>query len=674
MLSLQNKLGIFSVASFVISIMVLAVYWYMHIGVEQARTEDYFASFARTLTLATKEAVLVRDLPLIEAYVNDIRRSNKAVVGTSIYDPNNNLMFTSTSELIPRSDTVQLADVSRRLIAHVPARPTRTEALGGQYLVVSEPIVIESRSWGTVIMHFSMADVYRERTRLFLGLNSVIVLFVLVFGSTLLYFRKTLVTPLLSLAAATREVSAGNLSARVETRSEDELGELARSFNSMLDELKTRMHTLVTLHDISSSLVSPLSMNERLDSILAEMAAYAGVSVGALLLYNKETIQLEVVSEYEGESGMKTPLRRGRRIAPNIGPAGRAFETGEVVVLRDDAAQAPPFATVCPDEWALGLRSVISLPLIIREEIIGVAILYFESALSLGVEATGVLRDVTNQAAVIVENAKLYEGLQQNLQKLEVSYEQLRELDQMKSDFIAVTSHELRTPLAAIKSYVQLMAEGKFGPVTGDQRERLAAVDKHVNRLSRLLDDLTDLARIDRKELKVDLLPVNTSKTIAEVADELAPLLEEKHLALAVEPAGQLPFVLADEQRLLQVLHNLVGNAAKFSPPGSEIRIEASPQGKNMRITIADSGVGIPDKDLDRIFEPFVQVESSLTREHPGVGLGLAVCKGIVEAHGGKIYAESSVGKGTRVTCEIRLAPTSRGKGRRKRETASKGG
>lgn len=242
-----------------------------------------------------------------------------------------------------------------------------------------------------------------------------------------------------------------------------------------------------------------------------------------------------------------------------------------------------------------------------------------------------------------------YKKLERNYKAIRGAYKQLRELDRMKSNFIAVVSHELRTPLSLIKGYVETMVAGNLGKITAKQREKLAVVMDSVDRLSDIVDKSLDFSVIEQGKLAIERKKVQLCEILEQVIDEFALEISDRKMQLEQDIPPELPLVLGDKSRLHQVFHNLVANAVDFTTEGGVIGIQAYfDQENNLNVVkVSDTGVGIPAEELEHLFSPFYQIESPIIRKHPGVGLGLAIVKGVVEEHGGAIAVESKVGKGS---------------------------
>ncbi|MFH1732762.1 MAG: GAF domain-containing protein [Planctomycetota bacterium] len=247
-----------------------------------------------------------------------------------------------------------------------------------------------------------------------------------------------------------------------------------------------------------------------------------------------------------------------------------------------------------------------------------------------------------------------------------------RELDRMKSDFVAVVSHELRTPLASIKMFISNLLDGVEGEITEGQHDTLSRVTKNVDRLSRLINDLLDLSKLEAGKMKIQPAAIGLREAVESIVHVFTPAAAEKGVRLQVNAPERLPVLWADPDRFDQVLTNLAGNALKFTPENGQITIDvsrcaagpahefatggrASPISSegHLRISVTDTGEGIPGGDVEHVFDKFYQADHSMTRKTGGTGLGLPICKEIIAKHGGRIWAESEPGKGAAFTFEI---------------------
>lgn len=221
----------------------------------------------------------------------------------------------------------------------------------------------------------------------------------------------------------------------------------------------------------------------------------------------------------------------------------------------------------------------------------------------------------------------------------------LREADRMKSNVISTVSHELRTPLASIKGYCTMLLDYSHRLRDKEKREHLHYIDQAADRLARLVNQLLEVSRIEAGLIKLQKIPTDVSGLIREAARE-AKLRAPKHRIVSSLEEG-LPMLSIDANRIREVLDNLMDNATKYSRAGTSIAVSARLQGSEVLIAIADRGIGIPSQDLEKVFDRMYRVEQSPNPEIGGLGLGLTICKGLVQAHGGRIWVDSEIGKGS---------------------------
>jgi PAS domain S-box-containing protein len=271
-------------------------------------------------------------------------------------------------------------------------------------------------------------------------------------------------------------------------------------------------------------------------------------------------------------------------------------------------------------------------------------IAYDEEGASLFIQ--GYMTDVTARKATEqkLEEAREHERAQN---------EQLRELDVMKDEFIALVSHELRTPLTAIQGYTELVLDGTTGELNDDQRTSLVAIDRNSTRLFRLINDLLFVAQVNAGKMSVAIEDVDLVEIAAEAIADARPRAEAAQVALEFE-CILTPTVRADRVRLAQVFDNLISNAIKFTPAGGRVGLSISMVGEDAMIVVADSGMGITPEDQQRLFTRFFRTKAAAKIQ--GTGLGLSITKAILDAHHGSISVESELGRGTRFTVTV---PTS---------------
>jgi signal transduction histidine kinase len=216
-----------------------------------------------------------------------------------------------------------------------------------------------------------------------------------------------------------------------------------------------------------------------------------------------------------------------------------------------------------------------------------------------------------------------------------------------KSEFLATMSHELRTPLNAIGGHVQLIQLGIYGPVTEAQHTALERIDRSQRHLLGLINNILNLSRIESGHVEYDIAPLDLDQAVADLHPMIAPQLEARTLRYSVQLPAPAPRVLADREKLQQILLNLLSNAVKFTDPGGSVELSAAAAGDVVTVTVRDSGIGIPAEKLQSVFEPFVQVDGSHSRAGQGTGLGLAISRDLARGMRGDLRAESVLGGGS---------------------------
>jgi len=244
-----------------------------------------------------------------------------------------------------------------------------------------------------------------------------------------------------------------------------------------------------------------------------------------------------------------------------------------------------------------------------------------------------------------------YRELQEKNRQLEASYGKLKELDRLKSNFIATMSHELRTPLTSVIGYSEMMLEGLGGALTKEQREYVGIIMEKGENLLQLITSILDITKIEAGRVRLVLGDVELGQIVRDALSTIAPQARKRGITIGADPAANLPKLHCDREKVRQCLINLVSNAVKFTPPGGTVTVGARPlPGDRVALFVQDTGIGIPPEHLARVWDVFYQVDGSSTREYGGAGLGLAIVKSFVEAHGGEVQAISTPGRGSTFT------------------------
>ncbi|HEX7177466.1 MAG TPA: ATP-binding protein [Pyrinomonadaceae bacterium] len=266
-------------------------------------------------------------------------------------------------------------------------------------------------------------------------------------------------------------------------------------------------------------------------------------------------------------------------------------------------------------------------------------------------ELTRQNRDLVQVLNELEEKREALERLNSQLgesnRELNEANAKLRELAEMKEEFLALTTHDLRSPLTVISGVINFFTSGRLGDMTPEQKNMVAMMERNTHSLIELVNDLLDASKLESGSMRLDLTSVDLRALTSELRDTMEPLARDKEIALEAGLPDGLPLVRADRAKLRRILVNLVSNAVKFTPKGGRVELSAEPRDGAVRVSVADTGVGIAPEDIQRLFDKYEQARSRATRSEKGTGLGLYITRQLVEMHGGKIEVRSEVGKGS---------------------------
>jgi GAF domain-containing protein len=334
-------------------------------------------------------------------------------------------------------------------------------------------------------------------------------------------------------------------------------------------------------------------------------------------------------------------------IEPERGSAfGRALLERRVIHIPD--VEADPEYTFAEAQRLGSYRTTLAVPMLRDGVAIGVLALTRSEVRPFTDKQIELVSTFADQAAIAIENVRLFDEIQDKSR-------QLAEASQHKSQFLANMSHELRTPLNAVLGYTELILDSVYGEMPEKARSVLDRVQRNGRHLLGLINDVLDLSKIEAGQLTLSLVDYSLKNVIQTVFSAVEPLANQKQIALKVDVMPQLPQGRGDEQRLTQVLLNLVGNAIKFTDSG-EVSIKGSSANGSFTVAVHDTGPGISEVDQAKLFQEFQQADNSITRKKGGTGLGLAISKRIIEMHGGKIWVESFAGQGSTFSFSIPVA------------------
>ncbi len=402
----------------------------------------------------------------------------------------------------------------------------------------------------------------------------------------------------------------------------------------LLEEVRRRAVQLETASKVARDATAILDIDQLLHETVQLISEQFGFyHAGVFLVDDKREYAVFRAASSEGGRRM---LARGHKLeVGKVGMVGYVTGTGKPRIALDVGEDAVHF--VNPD--LPETRSEMTLPLRVHGEVIGALDVQSTEEAAFTDEDVAVLQTMADQLANAIENARLFGEIEQTA-------ERLKELDRLKSQFLANMSHELRTPLNSIIGFSRVILKGIDGPLTDLQRTDLQAIYESGQHLLGLINDVLDVSKIEAGKMELTFESVDLREIIKGVMSTAIALVKDKPIELQQSIAPGLPVVRGDARRIRQVCLNLVSNAAKFTEQGF-ICLAAEARLNEVVISVADSGVGIPPEKIEKIFEPFTQVDASSTRRAGGTGLGLSISKQFVELHSGRIWVESTPGEGS---------------------------
>jgi signal transduction histidine kinase len=411
-------------------------------------------------------------------------------------------------------------------------------------------------------------------------------------------------------------------------------GDLRRSVTA----LRRQADRLQRILEISQTLTSTFDLDELLHLILSAATELTDTEAASLMLLNETGTELR----FAASNGREMDKLATLRVPIGGSLAGSILLSGQPMMI-DDVQHDPRHFTGVDKQLDFQSRSLLGVPLMLRERPIGVLeALNKHDNLAFTEEDGQLLMTLAAQAAVAIDNARLVTALQK-------TYEQLNQVDQIKSNFIAIASHELRTPLGLILGYAAMLKDD----VKPDAQAQLDVVLNSALKLRSLIDDMVNVQHVAEGSSQLELSEFALQDVLQATANAVRELTNSKEHELTVNLPAEPLQVKADRAKLTIVLNNLLSNAVKFTDPGGRIMISATASNGEAQVHIADTGIGIPEDELERVFDRFYQVEPHLTRKYGGMGLGLAIAKGMIELHGGRIWCESVVGLGSRFSFTV---------------------
>ncbi|MGB6279927.1 MAG: ATP-binding protein [Syntrophobacteria bacterium] len=537
------------------------------------------------------------------------------------------------------------------------------------FIAKTSDIVYAGQKVGTIQLVMSREIIKKELiVNISVIVNLTLVIIAAISVTSVFITRRYISRPLLELQNSATAIAQGDLEAFIDTSSSDEIGSLAKDLDVMRDsikqlfgelsdskdkleeysrtleqkvevrtqELARSVEELKALGEVSQAVSSTLDLQKVLATIVAHAADLSGAESGAIYEFNEPSEEFQLRATHRMSEELIQAIREGgvKLGETALGWAGVNREAVQIPDILEEPTY--PTSEIMKQE---GFRALLAVPLFREDRLIGGLVVRRRAPGQFQKETVDLLQTFATQSALAIQNARLFREIEAKGRELEIA-------SKHKSDFLANMSHELRTPLNAILGYTELILDKIYGDVPENIQEVLERVEKNGRHLLGLINDVLDLSKIEAGQLVLSLDDYSMKEVVHTVFTSVESLAAEKNLQLKVSVAPEVAQGKGDHQRISQVFLNLVGNAIKFTEAG-EVRVEATASDDTFVISVSDTGPGLSEADQQMIFEEFHQADGSSTRKKGGTGLGLSIARRIVEMHGGRIWVESTEGKGS---------------------------
>jgi len=417
-------------------------------------------------------------------------------------------------------------------------------------------------------------------------------------------------------------------------------------FEARTGQLSQSVEEQKALVEISQVVSSNLNVEAVLSGIVRHAVQLSKTDAGTIYEFDEAEQVFVPLTNFGVDAAFIQALRESAHGVGDDTVIGRAVIKGAPEQI-PDLENVPDYPL--PFVKEAGFRAMLAVPLLREDRLFGGLVVRRKEAGWFSKPVEKLLQTFATQSVVALHNAQLFREIEEKGRELEIA-------NKHKSQFLANMSHELRTPLNAILGYTELIIDNIYGDVPEKIREVLERLEKNGRHLLGLINDVLDLSKIEAGQLTLSLNDYSMGEVVQTVITSVEALAVEKKLELKTRIPQDLSIARGDEQRIAQVLLNLLGNAIKFTEEG-EVRVEVTDSDETFLVSVADTGPGISEADQKIIFEEFQQADGSSTREKGGSGLGLSIVKKIVKMHGGRIWVESDVGKGStfRFTLPVRV-------------------
>jgi len=539
---------------------------------------------------------------------------------------------------------------------------------------------IPQTGWGFVAKR-DLEEIYAPIRRM---VNNFIIL--LLITAVIIYFTsrilaKSITKPLISMVEVSNKIQSGDFSARNEIHNDDEIGYLADSFNKMTDSMESIIRTEQGVAEISNIILPLLRLKDINQDVVHRLMKISNSDMGALYVLNKEKSKFEHLVSV----GIDATLVKSFDAHYREGEFGKAIIEKKISHIKD----IPP-DTIFKFKTITGTaipKEIITIPVIVENQV--AAVISLASLKKYPPEILGILDNSFSAINVVfsnlLANEEIYklneeikeknidlqnqteelqnqteelqaqsDELQEQNIELDVQKREVEEANRLKSEFLSNMSHELRTPLNSIMALSRTLIMQAKDKISSEENKYLEIIERNGKNLLNLINDILDLSKIEAGKLEITLQTFSINSIIQNIKENLSSIAEEKEIKIYLDLADNLPKIESDPEKVYQILQNVIGNAVKFTQKGS-VTISTDVDENQMVVKVIDTGIGISQEELPYVFEEFRQADGSTSRQFEGTGLGLAIVHKLVNGLGGKIEAQSELGKGSIFTIYLPL-------------------
>lgn len=538
---------------------------------------------------------------------------------------------------------------------------------------------ISQTGWGFICKQ----DMYELKAPIRQLLNKYLILYfisILVVALIVFWIIKLISKPILDMNYATQRIKEGDFTVRTHVSSRDELGELANSIDEMASSIESINIVQKGVADISGKMLGLISIQEFAEGLLGELMQISKANMATFYILNEANSQFE----HFASVGANEKLLKSFSSKYSEGEIGYAISKKDIVYLQEIPDDTPfQFNTIAGN---LAPKEIITIPIMIEKSVVAIISLVnihkfkkdsytilkqswtsINTSYSnlLANERTRILaeglsrsnqkleaqsEELQEQSEELMEQAtelqRSSEDLQSQNLELEIQRNQVEEANRLKSEFLSNMSHELRTPLNSINALSQVLIKTTNNKLDEDESNYLQIIERNGKRLLSLINDILDLSKIEAGKMDINPKAVSLPSLLNSLIESMSAIAENKGIVINLQVDENISIIETDETRLYQVLLNILGNAVKFTDKGS-VTIHAKQEKENIKVSITDTGIGIPDEMIPFIFDEFRQADGSSSRQYEGTGLGLAIARKLINILGGKINAKSNFGNGS---------------------------